>query len=662
MQLLHNIGIRFFALLSTKSSIQNLTILLIAALICFPCFFRGIPGGYDSRTHVNYQNQFSRQFWSGDIYPRWLAEANKGYGSPIFVIQYPLPYFLTALIRPLTFFPVTSSREARELGIFIFFVLASSGVAMRFWLVKIANPLSATLAAVVYMSLPYLLVGIYMRAAIGELCALVWMPLLLALCESMHENMISTISFGAAFALLILSNILIAALFTPILIVYTLVTGQQKNVSLKRNIGSLLLGGSLGTGMAGIYLLPVIAHQRLFDIGGLRSNLADFELGRYFLYLTSGSLHSLPVLIGMAVAICVAFVSGWCVWYHGRQKFIWITMVVTLALGLLILIPDLGPLFIGFSGLSVSSFNSLDYFSVRMMLTLFSTMALGLIAYCSCLPEQRSHREKMLLLITCSTFILMLPFSAPIWAALPALEKVQFPFRLGGILSLAVTGLIALAFDSYFVKPIISRPRPSLFIFCIMLVLLIGGGALTWRIDWLILNPRTIHYQHTRDVDLMYRTYVAPEQLHGFARLLGTEPNSYDSKPTIEICSSSAKLISGQCNISMTHESPRALLITADCREESHLRISQLYFPLWGVMPVQGAYKTVVGVSQEGLIELSMLPGRQVLRLMFDGGASEQWGVILTILSLLIALILYAIFTLRGKYKLKSGASHSEKL
>jgi hypothetical protein len=99
MQLLHNIGIRFFALLSTKSSIQNLTILLIAALICFPCFFRGIPGGYDSRTHVNYQNQFSRQFWSGDIYPRWLAEANKGYGSPIFVIQYPLPYFLTALIR-----------------------------------------------------------------------------------------------------------------------------------------------------------------------------------------------------------------------------------------------------------------------------------------------------------------------------------------------------------------------------------------------------------------------------------------------------------------------------------------------------------------------------------------------------------------------------------
>jgi hypothetical protein len=84
---------------------HGLVIIVVAALLSFPYLLVGIPEGYDSTIHTMYQYHFDRQFWSGDLYPRWLAEANKGYGSPIFLVQYPLPYFITALLRPILSFP-----------------------------------------------------------------------------------------------------------------------------------------------------------------------------------------------------------------------------------------------------------------------------------------------------------------------------------------------------------------------------------------------------------------------------------------------------------------------------------------------------------------------------------------------------------------------------
>ena len=70
--------------------------------------------------------------------PRWLAEANEGYGSPVFIIQYPLPYVFTAALRPLTHFD-GADREARELGIFVFFCVLAAGMGTWLWLRQIAT-------------------------------------------------------------------------------------------------------------------------------------------------------------------------------------------------------------------------------------------------------------------------------------------------------------------------------------------------------------------------------------------------------------------------------------------------------------------------------------------------------------------------------------------
>ncbi len=151
---------------------QPLIIIMAAAVLSLPCLLVGVPHGPDSLTHTEYQYHFSREFWSGDLYPRWLTGANKGYGSPIFLIQYPLPYHVPALLRPFTFFAPSDSRESRELGRACFLALAAAGLAAYLWFRNRCGAFAATTGALVYITLPYILgQELYAQPRLGELWA-----------------------------------------------------------------------------------------------------------------------------------------------------------------------------------------------------------------------------------------------------------------------------------------------------------------------------------------------------------------------------------------------------------------------------------------------------------------------------------------------------------
>ena len=182
---------RFDREVSVRAALQallgNLAVVTFACLLALPCILWGIPHGFTPDLHINYSHNFTAQFWDGDVYPRWLVGSNAGYGSPIFLVQYPLPYVLSALIRPIVSFPPDASREARELGIVFFIELMAAGLAARFWLRRFVGPTAATLAALTYMALPYILdVEFYMRTSIGAVCTMIWMPLALGLAESIR--------------------------------------------------------------------------------------------------------------------------------------------------------------------------------------------------------------------------------------------------------------------------------------------------------------------------------------------------------------------------------------------------------------------------------------------------------------------------------------------
>jgi hypothetical protein len=633
----------FFAWLDAHRWAQVALILLAAALLCLPCLFHGLPPGTNAPTHVKYYHHFSAQFWGGEIYPRWLADENKGYGSPIFIAQYPLPYFLTALLRPFTSFP-SDTRDARELGLFIYLAVAAAGLAARYWTGKFTRPLTATLAGIVYMALPYVLQdGVYGRDAIGELSTFVWIPLALSLSEAI-DQWAAVCALSGVFALSLTSNFLSTAVFVPFLTGYAIFYGQRTGLSRLARAYRVCLAQSLGVGIAGLYVLPLLAYRHLFNLHQNEAVLPAYQFALYFLQITSRDFQAHPVAAGVAEGVLLAAVTCWYIWHVRGDVRIRIGMALVLGLGTLTLIPNLGPTLLGLSGFRLRPAPP-DTFTATMCLGFFFSAALALLAYCRIAAGQPTHRTQLLLCVAALTFFLMLPFSAPIWRALPGSSAVQFPFRLGGVMSIAVAALVAIALDATTERGDSLRYTPSRLMIVVAAGCAVAGGFLTWRTDREFRHPTTTVFDVAGDVDPMYRAYVPFEHLFAFAESIGTTPRGYDVQPMPGDGTLRFGLTGGDCDLTVRREAPRLLHVSSDCKGEAHLRIGQLYSPLWRVSPVQGSSPgSILNASADGILEMGLPRGKQDVQLKFDLGAAERWGAVLSGASLVLMLLGFVRF------------------
>ena len=150
------------------------------------------------------------------------------------------------------------------------------------------------------------------------------------------------------------------------------------------------------------------------------------------------------------------------------------------------------------------------------------------------------------------------------------------------------------------------------------------SGIFTWGVARRLTSEVTVASDLSRDVDKMYRTYVPPEHLAGFAADMGAALDAYGAAPTTMVVLR-ADVIAGEGLIQIKRESPELLHLTADCTKPMRLRISQLYFPLWKLTRPSQMRLTS---SIDGLMEINV-PGirLQDVYIAFDVGAAERWGV-----------------------------------
>jgi hypothetical protein len=624
--------------------LQSLAILLLAGLLCLPCLIHGLPSTGDSILHTTYQYEFSRQFWGGEIYPRWMASANNGYGSPIFLIQYPLPYWITALLRPLTRFPPDARRESRELGVFCFLVLAAAGLNARLWFRKSYVPLAATAAAMFYITLPFLLAyELYTDFAIGQFVTFAWMPLALAACDSLRLRFRAVSGLGAAWTLLVLSNFLTSLLFLPVMVAYAIARREPEHEKLAKRLLAIALSLAIGTCAAGAYLLPFFSYLRLFDISKLL-NLPGYELSDYFGYVRLSSLGKPLIVLALLSGLLFAAVAARSGWRARGSAALRALSLLSLGLGVLSIVPGLGPRLIQLSGLKPPIFNVVDYYPERVLAITLGTFALGVFAY-SQLPEETGRRRDytrwVLLVAACGAFILMLPWGAFFWKAAPVLARaVQFPCRLGVPLTIVVAGLLAAAMDNGLRRRADPEGNRPVILVTLVAIAVVASSILTWRADWtwkhLLRNPTTVSHDETDDVDHANRTYISTNHLPGFLNLSGLETDRDLVKPA-HADPGGAYLVKGQGTVNLTRESPRKLLLSYTVSGEGMARLGVLYSPLWKIEePPESSQNSVVESSTEGLLEVPLDPGVHDEELVFDGGRPERYGAILSLLSVLV--------------------------
>ncbi|MCL7454815.1 MAG: glycosyltransferase family 39 protein [Anaerolineae bacterium] len=210
---------------------------------------------HDARNTVFFLTEFDAALRDGVWYPGWATDQALGYGYPTFVLIPPLAYYVAEGFHLLGATKVAAVKWT--------FALATigAGLAMYLYARHVMGRRRGFLAAIVYVYVPYHLVDIYVRAALAEYCAFVWMPLALlafhqlARRPSARQMGLAALALGAlwlthnptglTFTLLLAAYVLYRLLVAP-------VPWAQR---LRRAMASL--GGAiLGLGLAATLLLP----------------------------------------------------------------------------------------------------------------------------------------------------------------------------------------------------------------------------------------------------------------------------------------------------------------------------------------------------------------------------------------------------------------------
>jgi hypothetical protein len=357
---------------------------------------------HDARHSVYFLFEFSRSIGDGIWYPRWMPDFTFGYGYPFFNINGPLAYYVGTLFLRLGLDYVDATKLVFGLAII------GAGWAMFGFVRSRLNERAGLIAALVYVYAPYHLLDVYVRGALAETVALVFLPLCLWAFGDAVERPRGWAIVGASLAYvgLMLAHSGIALLFSlllgPYLIVLVLIKmhrsqplNQLSEASAFPLVGNLihvsvapLLGLIMGIGLSGIFLVP-----SLLELGFVRTD-----------QYTTGT-------------------AGRVDYYDYHNHFTYFFQLFSPRWGF---------------GLSVAGPNdtlSLQLGAAATVLALLSLLALGRI----------KHWRPVIVFLQVATVVLtlmMLPQSTFVWEHLPLVAWAQFPWRF---LALAAVTMAPLA-------------------------------------------------------------------------------------------------------------------------------------------------------------------------------------------------------------------------
>ncbi len=368
----------------------QLTLVSLACLTAtFPLIRYGFPHGEDSAQDCSWQDAFARQFWTMDLYPRWLLSANAGFGSPALFVYGPLPFWIASLFRPFALWLSAGISPAREIAFSAVLAFILSGVGAYFWLRDSFGRRAALVGAILFVYSPYHLVAdLYIRGALAESWAFAWMPFVLWFTlRLIRGERLAAVGIAIAYSCLIFSHLFTTLLFTPLPIAMALYLRAPS--SRVKILGRLLGAMALGAALSAVYLLPALVHekhvsaQRLIEQGP-----SNYTYAYNFVFSNGFERHPLA-----------AAKFGWYISWLTAEMFV-----------------------------------------------------IAALCFCSsvrCSEKEVRHKAIFWGSVAAGSFFMMLPISKFIWEKAPLLGLIQSPWRLNTILSVATIALMALTVECF---------------------------------------------------------------------------------------------------------------------------------------------------------------------------------------------------------------------
>ena len=309
---------------SSKTDFLNLFLLFIISLLFVLDLFinRGQPATFDGPTHLTNIAMFYKSMKGGEFHVTW-TDGFANYGMPLGLIAQQITSYLGAIINLLANNIVLSYNFVAFIGAFL------SSIFFYWFLRQYFKPASSLVAAIFFHLAPYRIINLYIRGALPEFFASVFLPLLLlgiyfVFRKQLLRGLILTV---ISVAILILTHPMMIIVYSFIYIPYILYNLHKEKVAV-RTVIKLFLAFLLGVGMTGYYSIPLFREVKYFYYGLSKNHfvldqfmtLTNFIDTRWFYFykgdiftrghfIQSGLIEIIILLLGIGIIIYRFFVK-----------------------------------------------------------------------------------------------------------------------------------------------------------------------------------------------------------------------------------------------------------------------------------------------------------------------------------------------------------------
>jgi hypothetical protein len=548
---------------------------------------------HDAPHTVFFLTEFDAALRDGVWYPGWATDQALGYGYPTFVFYPPLAYYVAEGFHLAGAGKVVAVKWTWALA------TLGAGLAMYAYVRSVLGRRQGFLAAIVYVFAPYHLADIYVRAALAEYCAFVWMPLALLAFHRLVEQVTArrVALAGLVYGALWMTHNVTGLAFSPLLAAY-------------------------------VFFRLLVQPRPAPDMG--------VPLWKDWLGRATGAIAG--ALLGLGIAAALLLPNLLERGYINQEQ--WVRASYDYVLHFVYPFQFLSP-FWGYAPAAPGPEDGMS-FQLGVVPVILATVAtVGVF--------RRTGKDRALILFYAAATILliffMLPIAAPLWELLPLAALVQFPWRLLALTTVTLAVLSGLAIHNSQFR--ISNPRHAMpgaqasrlngQILILALVAVLGSFPYTLPeytpIPASAEGPLlTIEFE--RKYDDMVGMTVWTEELPSASPLV----EQYHAGQSLV----TAEALAAGASVGMIRAGGASDELWVRSPEGTPVRFFTYYFPGWRVY-VDGERLPDWALRPEtiyGLLTVDVPPGEHHVLLRWGDTPVRLAGKVLTLASLGLALVL----------------------
>jgi len=541
---------------------------ILAVFTVLPLFHQGFFTIHDDEQIARLYD-LNQALLAGHIPPRIAPNLGFGFGYPFFNFYPSFAYYVAEFFHLFGFGYIVSTKLMIAAGFFLaaFFMYLLAKEIFGKW--------EAVLSSVAYTFISYHAIDVYVRGALAEFFAFVFLPLIFwSLIKLQKELKSRYIIVGSiSVASLVLSHNLVAFMSTPFIAVFILYLffASKFNRMFILYIFTLFL---LGFGLSAYFSLP-----SYFERGYTLINILTSELANYNLHFVC--LHQL-------------WDSPW-----------------------------------GYGGSIPGCYDGISFEIGKIQLVL-SVIAI-ILAFLFLRDKKQSKNFKFIALffalLIFSAFF-MTKYSKPIWDTLPPLWYIQFPWRFL-IFSSFFSSLLCAGAVSFLHSEKIRGITVT-----ILVVALISTNLNKFT-PQRFFNTTDSKYTSLEKIRWETSSLAYEYVPKGISTKKSKENTTQVNITENEIKKSDFAVVSGEMSVTELSEKPQEKKFNVDVKKNGIFRINTFSFPGW-VLYVNREKRGLTDKNKLKLIDVSLSQGSYVIEAKFTDTPVRTAGNTISILSIIL--------------------------